>query len=206
MEGKDMLRLHYHPASTYARRVRIALSEKGIPCELVTVDMANRRHREPEFRAMNPYGRVPVLEEDGFVLYESTAILQYLEATHPQPPLVPGDQRGRALVDMHMRLCDLQMARPAGLMIFPKRFLPKERWDEKVMEAAKKDVDRHLEILEGQLQGQEYLVAGRFTLAEVCYIPFLQFLSLMDVIAPPAVGLWSARILARPSAVETRPG
>ncbi len=57
--------------------------------------------------SLNPYGRVPTLEEDGFVLFESTAILNYLEATRPTPPLVPADTRNRALVDMHMKLCDL---------------------------------------------------------------------------------------------------
>src|SRR5262245_15100737 len=82
-----MLKLHYHPFSTYSRRVRIALLEKQIPCELVTIDMGAGKHREPAYRAINPYGRVPTLEEDGFVLYESTAILDYLESTHPTPPL-----------------------------------------------------------------------------------------------------------------------
>ena len=69
-----MLKIHHHPFSTFSRRVRIALLEKKIPHELVEVDMAARKHRAPEYLALNPYGRVPTLEEDGFVLYESTAI------------------------------------------------------------------------------------------------------------------------------------
>jgi glutathione S-transferase len=77
------IKLHYHPLSTYSRRVRIALAEKQIPHELVVVDMPARRHREEPYLSLNPYGRVPTLEEDGFVLYESTAILNYLEATRP---------------------------------------------------------------------------------------------------------------------------
>ena len=115
-----MLKLHYHPFSTFARRVRIALIEKNIPAELVEVDMVARAHRGPAYLALNPYGRVPTLEEDGFVLYESTAILDYLEATHPTPPLVPADARGRALVAMHMKLCDIQMARQTGHHHFPQ--------------------------------------------------------------------------------------
>jgi glutathione S-transferase len=120
------IKLHYHPLSTYSRRVRIALAEKQIPHELVVVDMPARRHREEPYLSLNPYGRVPTLEEDGFVLYESTAILNYLEAARPSPPLAPADARGRALVDMHMKLCDLQLSRHAGTIMFPKRFLPKE--------------------------------------------------------------------------------
>src|SRR3546814_4245459 len=100
------------PFSTYARRVLITLLEKGLQHEAVLIDMAARQHRGTEYLALNPYGRVPTLEEDGLVLYESSAIMQYLEATHPQPALTPPDAKGRALVDMHLRLCDLQMAQP----------------------------------------------------------------------------------------------
>ena len=200
-----MLKLHYHPFSTFARRVRIALIEKNIAAELIEVDMMARAHRGPAYLALNPYGRVPTLEEDGFVLYESTAILEYLEATHPTPPLVPADARGRARVSMHMKLCDLQLARQAGTIIFPKRFLPKERWDEKAMAQAKKEIEKHLEILEPQLAGKEYLVGDRYTLVEVCYTPFVEFFPLVEVTPPPAVAAWTARMLERPSAQATKP-
>jgi len=85
------VKLHYHPFSTYSRRVVIALIEKQIPHELVAVDMMARKHREEPYLSLNPYGRVPTLEEDGFVLYESTPILNYLEATRPTPALAPAD-------------------------------------------------------------------------------------------------------------------
>jgi len=198
------LKLHYHPLSTYSRRVRVALIEKRIPCEPVVVDMAARKHREPAYLALNPYGRVPTLEEDGFVLYESTAILNYLEAIHPAPPLVPGDPRQRALVDMHMKLCDLQMTRQAGTIIFPRRFLPKERWDQAAISAAAAEIEKHLNILDRHLNDRTYLVAETFTLADICYLPFVEFLPLMEIKPPPAVAAWIERLLSRPSARETR--
>ena len=200
-----MLKLHYHPLSTFSRRVRIALIEKGIPAELVELDMVARAHRGPAYLALNPYGRVPTLEEDGFVLYESTAILEYLEATHPTPALVPADPRGRALVAMHMKLCDLQLARPTGTIIFPKRFLPKERWDASAMAQAKKEIEKHLEVVEAQLTGKAYLVGDRYSLVEVCYTPFVEFLALMEITPPPAVAAWVTRQLERPSAQQTKP-
>jgi glutathione S-transferase len=200
-----MLKLHYHPFSTFSRRVRIACIEKGIDAQLVEVDMVARAHRSPAYLALNPYGRVPTLEEDGFVLYESTAILEYLEATHPTPPLVPADVRGRAQVAMHMKLCDIQLARQAGTIIFPKRFLPKDRWDEAAMAQAKKEIDKHLEILETQVKGRQYLVGDRYSLVEVCYTPFVEFFPLMEITPPPAVAAWVARMLERPSAKETKP-
>ena len=199
------IKLHYHPFSTYSRRVLIAFAEKQIAHELVVVDMAARRHREQPYLSLNPYGRVPTVEEDGFVLFESTAILDYLEATRPSPPLVPADARGRALVDMHMKLCDIQFTRHAGTIVFPKRFLPKEKWNTAAIADAKTQIEKHFAILDKQLAGKTYLVAEQFSLAEVCYAPFLEFLPLMEIIPPGAVAAWSERLLARPSAVSTRP-
>ncbi len=199
------IKLHYHPFSTYSRRVRIALSEKQIPHELVVVDMVARKHREQPYLSLNPYGRVPTLEEDGFVLYESTSILNYLEATHPTPALVPSDVRQRAQVDMHMKLCDLQLTRQAGTIVFPKRFLPKERWNVAAMADAKAEIEKHLAILEKHLADKTYLVSETFSLADVAYAPFLEFLPLMEIAPPPAVAAWSERLLSRPSAKETQP-
>jgi glutathione S-transferase len=200
-----MLRLYHHPLSTFTRRVRIALLEKHIAAELVEVDLAAREHRGPKYLALNPYGRVPTLQDGDFVLYESTAILEYLEATHPEPALAPADPQGRALVSMHMKLCDLQMSRHTGTIIFAKRFLPRDRWDEPAMAQAKREIEKHLGILEMQLQGTEYLVANCYTLAEVCYTPFVDFLPLMEINPPPGVAAWVARMLGRASAQATRP-
>lgn len=200
-----MLTLHHHPLSTYSRRVRIALLEKGLPATLVEVDMGARAHRSPDYLRLNPHGRVPTLVEDGFVLYESTAILEYLENTHPEPRLIPDDARGCALIAMHMKLCDLQLTRQTGAIIFPKRFLPRERWDEPAMANAKREIERHLDILERDLHGREWLVADRYSLVEVCYTPFVEFFGLMEITPPPAVAAWTARMLARPSAQQTKP-
>lgn len=199
------IKVYHHPLSTFSRRVLIACREKRIPYEPVIVDMVARKHREQPYLSLNPYGRVPTLEEDGFVLYESTAILGYLEATHPKPPLVPADPRQRALVEMHMKLCDLQLTRQAGTIVFPKRFLPKERWDMAAIADAKAQIEKHLAILEQQLAGKTFLVAEQFSLAEVCYMPFLEFLPLMEITPPPNVAAWTERLLSRPTAKETQP-
>ncbi len=200
-----MITLHYHPRSTFSRRVHMVLLEKGLPFELVELDMRGRAHKSPGYLALNPYGRVPTLVEDDFVLYESTAILDYLEATHPEPPLLPPDARGRATVAMHMKLCDVEVGSATGALIFPKRFLPKEKWDLEAMGAARERVQRHLGILEGQIGERTWLTSERYTLADVCYTPFAEFFGIMDVAVPPRVAGWAARLLARPSAVRTKP-
>jgi glutathione S-transferase len=199
------IKLHYHPLSTYSRRVMMALREKQIAYEAVVVDMVARKHRQQPYLSLNPYGRVPTIEEDGLVLYESTAILNYLEVSRPQPALVPADLRQRALVDMHMKLCDLQFTRYAATIIFPKRFLPKERWNMAAIAEAKAEIEKHLAVVEQQLAGKSFLVAQQFTLAEICYAPFLEFLPLMEITPPPGIAAWSERVLSRPSAEETRP-
>lgn len=199
------MKIYTHPLSTFARRVQMALLEKNIPAESIVVDMAARKHKEPDYLALNPYGRVPTLVDGEFVLYESTPILNYLEAKYPEPPLVPHEPQARARVDMHMKLCDLQFSRQTATIIFPKRFLPKERWDENAIAQAKREIEKQVSMLEQMLEGREYLVADQFTLADLCYIPFIEFFGVMEIAPTPSVAAWTQRLLDRPSARQTKP-
>jgi len=106
---------------------------------------------------------------------------------------------------MHMKLRDLQLTRQAGTILFPKRFLPRERWNAAAMVEAKREIEKHLAILEKYLQGKTFLVAEQFSLADMCYVPFLEFLPLMEIVPPNAVEAWSQRLLACPSSVSPRP-
>jgi len=200
------MKLYQHPFSTFSRRVRIALLEKKIEVELVEVDMVARAHRVEPYISLNPYGRVPTLVDDDLVLYESTAILEYLEAKYPQAvPLVPADIKQRALVSMNMKLCDLQMTRQAGVIIFSKRFVPEASWRREEMAKSRQEIAKHFAILDKQLVGKTYLVAERYTLADLCYVPFLEFLPLIEVDVPGNVNAWSERLLSRPSSIATKP-
>jgi glutathione S-transferase len=199
------MKLYQNPMSTFARRVRIALLEKKIDAELVSVDMLARAHKAEPYLSLNPYGGVPTLVDDDLVLYESTAILDYLEAKYPEPALLPPDIKQRALVGMHMRLCDLQMSRPGGVLIFAKRFVPEASWQLEEMDKAKKEIAKHFAILDKQLAGKSYLVAERYTLADICYVPFLEFLPILDVQVPDNVRAYGERLLSRPSSAATKP-
>ena len=180
------------------------MAEKQIPHELVVVDMAARQHRQQPYLSLNPYGRVPTLEENGFVLFESTAILSYLEAIRPEPPLVPADALGRALVDMHMKLCDLQLTRYSGTIIFPKRFLPKERWNAAAMAEAKAEIENTSRYSISILLIRPIWLANSSRLP-TCATCHFWTLPLMEIAPPTAVAAWSQRLLARPSAAATRP-
>jgi glutathione S-transferase len=199
------MKLYYFPASTFSRRVRVAILEKSIGCELIEVNLPAGEQKEGWYAALNPYMKVPTLVDGDLAVYESAAILSYLEATHPAPPLVPNDAGQRARVDMHVRLCDAHLGRYAGAVLFPKRFMPEANWDRPAMAAARKEIDRHLAIIERELGDQQYLVGDSFTLAEVAYLPFLHFLDMMEVSAGPRVKAWAERVLDRPSARATVP-
>ena len=146
-----------------------------------------------------------MLVDGDFVLPESAAILWYIESKHPTPPLVPASSQSRAQVDLWVRLCDANMGRHAGTVIFPKRFLPPAKWDRAAMSAASAELQKHLDLVETQLGDREFLVGDTFTLADVVYLPLLHFTALMDVDPGPRVQAWSERLARRPSAQATVP-
>ncbi|MGH8482033.1 MAG: maleylacetoacetate isomerase [Nevskiaceae bacterium] len=92
------LRLYSAWRSSAAYRVRIALALKGVPYEYVPVNLVKDENRRPDYLALNPQGRVPLLVDGDFRLAQSMAILDYLEALHPRPALLPAEPRLRARV------------------------------------------------------------------------------------------------------------
>ena len=94
------LKLYSYWRSSASYRVRIALNLKGLEYETIPVHLlrGGGEQHGPEYRALNPQGRVPLLVDGDFRLTQSLAILEYLESTHPRPPLLPVDERRRALV------------------------------------------------------------------------------------------------------------
>jgi glutathione S-transferase len=199
-----MFKLHGHPISAFTRRVRIAFAEKGVDYDFAVVDLSTGQHRAAGYLAVNPYGRVPALDHDGFVLYESTAILRYLEALHPATPLYPADPRGIGLVEMHTKLCDLELANPGVVIAVNMLFVPEPQRDQPAMAKARDCINRHLGNVDKQLTGREYLVGDRFGAVDVCYAPFLELLPVLGFDVPPAVAAWAARLTERPSVLKTR--
>ena len=90
-----MMLLHYAPGSAHSAAVRIALAEKGLEPELHKLDLVRYEQHSPDFLAISPHGTVPVLEHGGRNLFHSAFILEYLDETHPDPPLGGSDARQR---------------------------------------------------------------------------------------------------------------
>lgn len=93
-----MIRLHGYWRSGAAYRVRIGLALKGVGYEQVNHDLRTGAQRTDNYARLNPQRLVPALEADGTVLTQSSAILEWLEERYPEPPLLPGDETGRAVV------------------------------------------------------------------------------------------------------------
>jgi maleylpyruvate isomerase len=92
------VKLHTYFRSSAAYRVRIALNLKGLAYDAAAVHLAKEQHLQPAYGALNPQALVPALEDGGQLLTQSLAIIEYLEETRPQPPLLPQDARSRARV------------------------------------------------------------------------------------------------------------
>lgn len=103
------MKLYDYWRSSAAYRVRIALNLKNIAYEAVPIDLRTGAQSAPDYRNVNPQGLVPAIETDGQVISQSIAIMEWLEETHPRPPLLPADPAGRAVVRAMMLTvaCDI---------------------------------------------------------------------------------------------------
>jgi glutathione S-transferase len=196
-----MLKLYDFPMSPRARKVRIVLAEKGLQYEKVTVDITKGEQKKPEFLAVNPYGKVPALQDDGLAVYESTIIMEYLNDKYPNPPLLPSDpgQRARARVLMHYadNPYDSALAALVGEIFFK----PKGQADQNVIAKAKQDLNICFERLERELGGNDYLL-GSFSLADIGYVAWAPLFSPLQVETPSQCGRvisWLNRLKDRPS-------
>jgi stringent starvation protein A len=140
----------------YCARVRIVLAEKGVEYETAVVDLDDR---PAWIYDKNPLGRVPVIEEDTFVLSESAVIDEYLEERYPEPALLPVDPAARALARMLIFRFD-ELSRPYYAL----------RRDE---EGARERLDGQLEKLDTLLESQPFLTGPDFGLADVAYVPWI---------------------------------
>ena len=197
-----MLKLYDFPMSPRARKPRIVLAEKGLQYEKVNVDITKGEQKKPEYLAINPYGKVPALQEDGINVYESTIIMEYLNDKYANPPLLPADpgQRARARVLMHYG--DNPYDGALGAIVGQIFFKPKGQADQEVITKAKQDLNVCFERLERELGGQDYLLGSQFTLADICFVTWAPLFGPLQVEIPShcsRVKAWCKRMQERAS-------
>ena len=120
------MKLYTFPFSSNARKAHMAVLLLGVPCETVTVDLGKGEQRKPEFLAINPMGRVPVLDDGGFILWESQAIMSYLADTKQLgTPLYPTEVRARADVNRWLFWTANHLSPAAGALNFERSIKPR---------------------------------------------------------------------------------
>jgi len=200
------MRLWWHPFSLYPRRVRVVLLEKGLACDDAIVDLPGGATRAPAFLRLNPFGQVPVLEDGPLVVAGSLAIMEYLDERHPDPPLMPRDLAARARARQLMGWSGDYLG-PAFKRWLSQMFLPPAQVDRGDVAAARDEIARHLDVLDGML-GDAWL-AGDFSLADAAYVPLVAELAAVNLGAlldeRPRVAAWVTRLRARPSVRATTP-
>jgi glutathione S-transferase len=196
-----MLKFYYNRISANARRVWVALLEKKIPFEPILINLDGDQF-QPEFTAINPLQRVPVVVDDGFRIVESLAILDYLEVKYPSPSLMPKDLQAYATVRMieMVALNELQpptipLSKPlVGLEVEPQK-----------LEAAKQQIISVLQFYESLLGDSPYFAGEQFTLAEVVAGTLIPAMPMFGISfdAYPKLTAWLERLQARSSWQQT---
>ena len=188
------------------RRVRIFAAEKGIELSSKEVSIPKREQKAPDYVAKNPRGQTPILElDDGTVIAESVAIMRYLEAEQPDPPLFGTTAREIAEIEMWNRRVEMiLMPAIAAVWVHTHPFtaaLPGRNveWGE----SNRPRVVEGMRFFDGSLEGREYLAGSAFSAADILLLTTVDFAKFIGLDMPSECAnllRWHERVSARPSA------
>jgi glutathione S-transferase len=198
-KGNTMMKLYNAMLSPYASRVRMQLYIKGIKAELVAV--AQGGSHTPDYVKMNPLEKIPTLDDGGFYLPESSAIMEYLEDTHTTPSLRPTDAKERAKMRVVFNIADQYLLTP--LFELFEQTNPATR-NAKIVDEAMTELTKALNGLEHFISGGKYAIGGSASLADCALVPSLFFVTAIG----PAFGqanLLGPKAKAYYAAVQTDP-
>jgi glutathione S-transferase len=202
--------IHSIPGSPFGRSILVALEEKGARYRLAPV--APGSLRTPAHLALHPFGRVPVMDHGSFRLYESQAILRYLDRVLPQPPLTPSDPQATGRMDQLMNVNDWYLFQGAANVIVFQRIvgplLMDLTPDEEAIARAMPKAHAAFAELERQLSGSPFFAGESLSLADVLLAPQLDFFRATPEWEPlaaktPNLRVWLDSMNARPSMVAT---
>ncbi|HTV97324.1 MAG TPA: glutathione S-transferase family protein [Steroidobacteraceae bacterium] len=202
--------IHSIPGSPFGRAVLLALEEKNAPYRLVAV--APGTLRTPEHLARHPFGRIPVMEHGDFRLYETQAILRYIDRSLPGPALTPCEPRAIARMDQLMNVNDWYLFQGVGNVIAFQRIVrPKFAGlapDEALIADAMPRAHAVFEALARELGEQEYFAGSSLSLADLLLAPQLDFMAATPEWAALTaqranLARWLDRMIGRPSMRST---
>lgn len=193
------MKLYFHPISGHAHRARLFLSLIGAPVEIIDVDLAKGAHKSPEYLAIDKFGQVPVLDDDGTIVGDSNAIMIYAAKKFGRTDWLPEDPIGAAKVQRWLSVAAGQIAFGPGaarlVTIFKAGFNPAE-----VIERS----HAILRLIEAELEGREWIAADHATIADLALYSYIARApeGNVDLAAYTNVNAWLARIEALPGFVE----
>lgn len=202
--------VHSVPGSPFGRAVLATLEEKGASYRLLPVAMGS--FQSPQHLARHPFGRVPVLEHGDFLVYETQAILRYLDRVLPSPALTPADAKRAARMDQAMNVNDWYLFHGVGnVIVFHRLVGPKLMGlapDEAAIEAAMPKARTVFNELARLLGEQPYFAGDTLSLADLMVAPAVEFFTHTpewSELGAPHQNLvaWLSRMAARPSMKAT---
>lgn len=200
------MKLYGHPMSTCTRKVLTTLAEKGQEAQFVLIDLGKGQQKSPDYMAKHPFGVVPYLEDDGFSMYESRAIIRYLDAKLPGNKLIPSDLPSLGRMEQWLSV-EQSYFTPHCMAIVMEMLMKQMRGGGKPdMDKVNKGRDgaaKALDVVDRAMGSQAYLAGDTFSLADISWLPYLQYLSATPygslITERPFVKSWWQRISTRPS-------
>jgi len=201
------MRLYHNPLSSNARRVLLTASQLGIKLEEVFIDLGSEADRK-RLKEVNICGKVPVLEDDGFQLWESCAIMQYLADKHGAADLYPTDLKQRADVNRWMFFAAQHFAPAIGILTWQylwKKFVTGEGPDPVEIKKGETFVHEHASVLDKHLETHQWLSGDKLTLADFAVAAPLMYKSRANVPVEQYTHLlaWFERIQQLPAWQQT---
>ena len=198
------MKLYHNPFSPNARRVLLTIAVLGIEVEEKILDLPKGEHKLPDYLALNANGAVPTLVDGAFVLTESRAIMQYLASKKPDSGLLPKDEQSRADV-MRWQFWDASHFAPhLGTIAFEKLFkgmMGLGEPDAAKINDALTNFRRFAAVLNGRLEGRQYVVGNALTIADLTLASSLMYASQVEIPVAdfPNVQAWLSRISELPA-------
>lgn len=197
------LKFYYTPMSS-ATRVHWALEELGLTYEKIRLDLAAGDQKKPEYVALNPNGKIPLLVAEGEPIFESLAILLYLgERFGVDKGLFPTPSLARAIAFKWMAWGSVTLTEAAfRYMRNTMDRFPAEERNAKAAESAKAEVHNLLGILDKHLEGKQYMLGDAFSIVDisiVSMVPFMARLGIADTSAFANITAWVGRCMGRPA-------
>jgi len=191
----------YEFGPTRSIRARWTLQELGIPFEAIPVDLRAGENRRPEFLAINPAGKIPVLIDGDRVLTESVAIVLYLAEKHPERGLLPADLGERAQVYRWLLFAATELEQPLWRIALHTAIYPEDERLPGAVPLASREFEAMAAVLEAHMRGRRFVVGERVTVADLVTAYTLDMGQEVGLLGGfPELGAYLERMYARPQA------